>query len=261
LKSGNAFDALFAIANGRSKESTNVELRHLADSTVGSIISSKLSGMRMFRQFKQPQTPATLKQLLKSQSPWDREAALDNYPPDDRSVLPILVEMIRTDPSIDVVERAVEHFNALTKQSFQFFQTQELLEWWRETNHFNELNHADVLSAARKKFCCWTTFASHEFGMACLDRRSDFGVRDFTLVLHVIWREFWANRDHAARYAKLDPIPDLDAGLPPDAPRHGDLGFGFEGEGHGNCRKALFRIRDGGIHVGVAIPIYRCLLI
>ena len=86
--------------------------------------------MRLTRSFRQQQTPDSLKQLMRSPNPWDREAALDAYPANDTSILPILVGMIQADGSIDVLVRAVEHFNALTKQSFRFFQTKELLDWW-----------------------------------------------------------------------------------------------------------------------------------
>jgi hypothetical protein len=127
-----AFDTLVQIVLGKTKESRNPDFVHLADATLGTIISAKTSGMRMTRSFNTPQTPDSLKQMLHSQSPWEREAALDNYPPNDKSVLPILVELIKSDGSIDVLVRAVEHFNGLTKQTFRFHQTDELLGWWQK---------------------------------------------------------------------------------------------------------------------------------
>lgn len=127
-----AFDTLVQIVLGKSKESKNPDLVHLADATLGTILSAKTGGIRLTRSFKTPQPPDSLKQLLQSRSPWEREAALDNYPANDRSVLPILVEMIKSDDSIDVLVRAVEHFNSLTKQTFQFHQTEELLGWWQK---------------------------------------------------------------------------------------------------------------------------------
>jgi len=125
-----AFDTLLQIATGQSKDSSNPEFAHLANSTLATIISAKESGFRLTRQFNQKQTNDSLKQIMRNPSPWDREAALDNYPPDDRSILPLLVEMIRNDDSIDVLVRAVQHFDALTKQSFRFIQVKELLDWW-----------------------------------------------------------------------------------------------------------------------------------
>lgn len=59
-------------------------------------------------------------------------AALDNYPKDDKSVLPMLIQLIAQDDSIQVVNRAVENFNALTKQSFEFWRTQQIIEWWEK---------------------------------------------------------------------------------------------------------------------------------
>ncbi len=127
-----AFDTLMQIVTGNSKDSANPSLVHLADSTLGSIISAKSSGIRTTRQFRESQTPDSLKHFMRSQSSWERQAALDNYPSNDNSILPLLVEMIETDGSVEVLVRAVEHFNALTKQSFQFFQTQPLLDWWQK---------------------------------------------------------------------------------------------------------------------------------
>ena len=125
-----AFDSLLEIANGKSKESSNPDFVHLADSTVGSIISVKEGGLKMTRTFTQPQTPDSMKRFMRSPNPFERLTALDNYPQDDKSILPILVEMIRTDNSLDVVVRAVGRFNSLTKQFFHFYQTTELLSWW-----------------------------------------------------------------------------------------------------------------------------------
>jgi hypothetical protein len=126
----NAFDTLVQIDSGKSKDSGNPELLYLARSTLTGILGAKQSGFRTTRQFNQKQTSDSLKQFMRSPNTFDREAALDAYPSDDRSILPILVEMIRADRSIDVLIRAVEHFNALTKQSFQFFQTKDILDWW-----------------------------------------------------------------------------------------------------------------------------------
>ena len=80
--------------------------------------------------FNQTQTPDEMKQLMNSVNPLEREAALDNYPAEGKSVLPQLVEMIKSDGNLGVLYRAVSRFNLLTKQSFVFWNTDALLEWW-----------------------------------------------------------------------------------------------------------------------------------
>jgi hypothetical protein len=40
--------------------------------------------------------------------------------------------MIKTDGSISVVYKATARFNLLTKQSFEFWKTDEILQWWEK---------------------------------------------------------------------------------------------------------------------------------
>ena len=127
-----SFDYLVQVALGGKPESANSELRKVADSTVVAIISEKTSGVRIGKNFKEPQTPEAMKRFMVSRIPGDREAAVDNYPREDKSILPILVQLIRTDDSITVRQRAVERFNYLTKQSFEFWKSKEVLEWWEK---------------------------------------------------------------------------------------------------------------------------------
>ncbi|OIR07738.1 hypothetical protein GALL_100200 [mine drainage metagenome] len=125
-----AFDELLEVALGNKPESTNPDLRNMADATVGAIIQSTESGLQMGYSFKEKQTPDSMKQFLLSPNQLDRAAALDNYPPNDITILPTLVTMIKSDTSINVLHKAVVRFNTLTKQSFRFFQTKEILDWW-----------------------------------------------------------------------------------------------------------------------------------
>jgi hypothetical protein len=55
-----------------------------------------------------------------SASSRQREAALDNYPRDDKTILPNLVDIIRSE----------NRFNELTNQTFLFWEAQALLDWW-----------------------------------------------------------------------------------------------------------------------------------
>ena len=65
-----------------------------------------------------------------SQNNLEREAALDNYPQDDKSILPVLVQLIGSDPSISVLFKAAQRFNKLTGQNFEFWKTKEFVDWW-----------------------------------------------------------------------------------------------------------------------------------
>jgi hypothetical protein len=71
-----------------------------------------------------------MKKFMSSPRPGERETALDNYPQGDKTILPILLDMIKSDVIIGVVQRAVSRFNTLTKQSFDFWKTQEILDRW-----------------------------------------------------------------------------------------------------------------------------------
>jgi hypothetical protein len=46
--------------------------------------------------------------------------------------MPILVSMIKSDPSVSVLHAAVARFNDLTKQSFDFWKTKDILDWWEK---------------------------------------------------------------------------------------------------------------------------------
>jgi hypothetical protein len=118
------------VALGSKPESPNSELRKIADSTVPAIIKENLSGLHLQRNFKEKQTTDSLKKFMASQNSLEREAAIDNYPQDDKSILPILIQMIPSEPSIAVLYKAVARFNSLTGQSFGFWQTKEIVEWW-----------------------------------------------------------------------------------------------------------------------------------
>ena len=75
-----------------------------------------------------------MKQFMLSTDRGSREAALDHYPQNDKSILPILIQIITSDRSISVLYKAVTRFNGLTKQSFEFWRTKDILDWW-SNNH------------------------------------------------------------------------------------------------------------------------------
>ena len=90
----------------------------------------------MARSFKEKQTPEALKKFMVSPNWLEREAAVDAYPEDDKSILPKLVEIVQSDNNLSVLVSAVNKFNALTKQSFTFFQTDDLVKWWNDHPEF-----------------------------------------------------------------------------------------------------------------------------
>ena len=65
-------------------------------------------------------------------TPRVRETALENAPKNDKTILPALVNLIRSDNDINVVAKAVAQFNAITRQSFDFWKTRELLDRWEK---------------------------------------------------------------------------------------------------------------------------------
>lgn len=126
-----AFDELIRIAVG-SIPATDDE-RRVANSTVVAITREVTSGLHLGYQFKEKQTPETMKKILiSSRFANDRMAAIDNYPVEDRSILPLLVQLIESDGSITVVNTAFGHFNALTKQTFQFPDYAGVKNWWSQ---------------------------------------------------------------------------------------------------------------------------------
>jgi len=126
-----AFDYLLKVAIGSEPESKNPDLNKLAAATVTVIISEKESEFQIVQGFNEKQSLDTLKKLLSSPNPKEREAALNTLP-EDKNILPIIVEMIKTDNSIQVICVAVRKFNTLTKQSFKFWKTEEINEWWEK---------------------------------------------------------------------------------------------------------------------------------
>jgi len=121
-----------ALGKRPEPEFKNAQLVRLADATASAVLAEKQYGVRLSIPFKQTQTPEAMKQFLSSPNPLEREAAIDNYPENDKSILPNLVEIIRADSNLSVLHRAVGRFNALTNQSFVFWKTQDLLDWWDE---------------------------------------------------------------------------------------------------------------------------------
>ncbi len=76
-----------------------------------------------------------MKQLLGgSKNKDERLAAMDNFPENDASIVPLLVETIRSDNDLEVVATAFRASDFRTKQSFQFPDYPGVFNWW-SNNH------------------------------------------------------------------------------------------------------------------------------
>jgi hypothetical protein len=84
-----------------------------------------------------------MKNFLFRNNPLEREAPIDDLPPDDNGILPLLVKIIPSEPNLTVLYKTVVRFDALTKQDFHFWQTKELLEWWNKktAHHSSDFTH------------------------------------------------------------------------------------------------------------------------
>ena len=125
-----AFDYLFRVSVGTAPESTDLELKNLSTTTVGAIMEQKGSELHLSRSFLQPQTPESMKKLMFDQNTFTRITAIENYPENDKTVLPYLVTVVQNDANLTVVNLATRRFNGLTKQAFDFWQEEAIVQWW-----------------------------------------------------------------------------------------------------------------------------------
>lgn len=129
-----SFGYLMQVAEGlQQPESSSEELRKLATATVLAIIKQVNSPIQTVYNISG--TPDDLKKLMLSQNLFDRITALDSYPKNDPSILPTLIILIKDDPSITSLNKAVILFDSLTKQTFKFYQSNDLLNWWINNKH------------------------------------------------------------------------------------------------------------------------------
>ena len=127
-----AFDQLAAIGTEPGEEA----VRTLARATVLEIVRQKNNVLRrMSVKFREKQAPEFMKQILRgSKNKDERLAAMDNFPESDMSIVPLLVETIRSDDDLEVVATAFRVFDVRTKQSFQFPDYPGVFNWWT-SNH------------------------------------------------------------------------------------------------------------------------------
>jgi hypothetical protein len=127
-----AFDYLQQVAIGNKPESANLELRTLAESTVSAINADLTKSSHEGVTFPDKKTPEALRKLMSSSETIERREAVGSYPVQDHSVLPLLVQLIRNDPSIKVLSDAMWKFDEMTKQTFSFDEVRSLLDWWEK---------------------------------------------------------------------------------------------------------------------------------
>jgi hypothetical protein len=126
-----SFDELIRIAVGGVPASEDE--KRVATSTVIAIIREVTSGLHLSYEFKEKQTPESMKKILVTSTVAnDRIAALDHFPQEDRSIVPLLVQTIESDKSIVVVNSAFRLLNVVTKQSFEFPNYDGVRKWWNQ---------------------------------------------------------------------------------------------------------------------------------
>lgn len=132
-----AFDYLRQVKLGNSPESTNPDLRKIAESVTEKIIQdSEAEKMEFANPNLNEVALNSMGDIMAIKNPVIRQMSLDkfldNHPKNASSFLPMLVEMIKLDSSISVLEDAVKRFNGLTKQKqpFKFYQVDEIQDWW-----------------------------------------------------------------------------------------------------------------------------------
>jgi hypothetical protein len=103
-----------------------------AFAAVRSVIAAHNSGMFQTRTFTSPQTDDQLLTRLSDADAASREAALDTLiSKRNLTLLPRVVGLMGSDPSIDVRCSAYRLFNNWTVQSFQCLNIGPLMNWWQ----------------------------------------------------------------------------------------------------------------------------------
>lgn len=119
-----AFDALMGVPT--SSPQSNVVIAALR-----SLYAAHNSGMYQTRLFNSPQTDDQLVGHLSGSDPYTREAALGALiSKKNLALLPKIVDMMKSDPSIAVRCSAYRAFDNWTAQSFQCLDSTGALSWW-----------------------------------------------------------------------------------------------------------------------------------
>ena len=135
-----AFDRLMALGNGEAAG----DIKTLAAAAAVEVIRAKSNTLRRLgAQFREKQTPEAMLNIIeRSTVTIDRLTAIDTFPPDDESILPVLVKIIQRDPNLEVVATAFTSFNFRTKQEFQFPDYASVIKWWDKNHDRFQQKHA-----------------------------------------------------------------------------------------------------------------------
>ncbi len=121
-----AFDSLSAL-----KPDPDSEDWRLINSAIRSVYDTHAGGFYMSRNFNQPITEEQMIAVLRHPDASMRQASLDTLVSKPHpEILPDLVGMITSDPSLNVRCAAYRLFNAYTKQSFKCLDKNGVLQWW-----------------------------------------------------------------------------------------------------------------------------------
>ena len=126
----NADDAQALDTLARLPVSTDPSRKSVANAALRTVYASHNSGMFQSRSFTSPQTDDQLVAHLSNPNSYNREAALNALTPKKNlPLLPKIVEMMMSDPSIDVRCAAFRAFNSWTAQSFECLDFVNALSW------------------------------------------------------------------------------------------------------------------------------------
>ncbi len=125
-----AFDSLMTMIAAPDPAKRNTIVAALK-----TVIAAHTEGIIIGRGFTPPLSQEQMVAKLQSNDVFEREAALENIK-QQTDLLPQVVSMIRSDPSINVRAAAHRLFNTWTGQQFKLLDKESVLRWW-EANKNN----------------------------------------------------------------------------------------------------------------------------
>jgi Skp family chaperone for outer membrane proteins len=127
-----AFDTL----NSRVTYADKPSMLEFGQTTVQDIQRQYENTLRMGRDFVNPTTPDQMKDILqRNPDVSGRITALDKFPPGDHSIVPILIQVIQNDSSLEVVYTAFQVLNRETHQQFRFPDYAAVTIWWEQNKN------------------------------------------------------------------------------------------------------------------------------
>ncbi|SDL45109.1 hypothetical protein SAMN05216517_101190 [Janthinobacterium sp. OK676] len=134
-----AFDYLERVATGKEPESRFDSLRKVSQQTIVDW-SAALAADGLGPDYSGNDIP-TLRKIIAQpgniNNTVKKMVAIDNYPLEDKTVLPLLVEVVRNDPGFGVVLAAIRRINKISNNNFDYLRREDLFNWWesQKKNH------------------------------------------------------------------------------------------------------------------------------